>query len=62
MTNQASLKFDIIKVEAGDNALQNIIQRLPEESFTQIKNSQACLKVTCRRVCSRCNIGFKKVL
>ncbi len=40
----ASLKFDIIKVEAGDNALLKYNSALPEESFKQIKNSQACLK------------------
>ncbi len=39
-----SLKFDIIKVEAGDNALLKYNSALPEESFRQIKNSQACLK------------------
>jgi 3-isopropylmalate dehydrogenase len=40
----ASLKFDIVKVEAGDNALLKYNSALPEESFRQIKNSQACLK------------------
>lgn len=40
----SSLKFDVIKVEAGDNALLKYNSALPEESFRQIKNSQACLK------------------
>ncbi len=44
MINQASLKFEIIKVEAGDNALLKYNSALPEESFRQIKNSHACLK------------------
>ena len=39
-----SLKFDIVKVEAGDNALLKYNSALPEESFRQIKNSQVCLK------------------
>ena len=38
------LKFDVIKVEAGDNALIKYKTALPEESFNQIKDSQACLK------------------
>ncbi len=38
------LKFDISKVEAGDNALVKYDEALPEESFRKIKNSQACLK------------------
>ncbi|MDQ6723146.1 MAG: isocitrate/isopropylmalate dehydrogenase family protein, partial [Thermoproteota archaeon] len=40
----ASLKFEIFKVEAGDNALLKYNFALPEESFRKIKNSQACLK------------------
>jgi 3-isopropylmalate dehydrogenase len=39
-----SVKFDIIKVEAGDNALLKYNSALPEESLRQIKKSQACLK------------------
>ena len=40
----SSLKFEIIKVEAGDGALLKYNSALPEESFRKIKNSQACLK------------------
>ena len=40
----SSLKFEIVKVEAGDHALQKYNSALPEDSFTRIKNSQACLK------------------
>jgi 3-isopropylmalate dehydrogenase len=40
----SSLKFDISKVEAGDNALIKYNAALPEESFRKIKDSQACLK------------------
>ena len=40
----SSLKFEIVKVEAGDYALQKYNSALPEDSFTKIKNSQACLK------------------
>ena len=40
----SSLKFEILKVEAGDNALLKFKQALPENSFNIIKKSQACLK------------------
>jgi len=40
----SSLKFEIIKVEAGDNAKLKYKSALPEESFNKIKNSNACLK------------------
>ncbi len=40
----SSLKFDISRVEAGDNALKKYNSALPEETFNKIKNSQACLK------------------
>jgi 3-isopropylmalate dehydrogenase len=40
----SSLKFEIIKVEAGDNAKLKYGSALPEESFNKIKNSDACLK------------------
>ncbi len=40
----SSLKFEILKVEAGDNALLKFNSALPEESFSTIKDSQACLK------------------
>ncbi|MGN6614350.1 MAG: isocitrate/isopropylmalate dehydrogenase family protein [Candidatus Nitrosocosmicus sp.] len=42
--DKSSLKFEILKVEAGDNAMTKYGSALPEESFTKIKNSQACLK------------------
>ncbi len=38
------LKFDIRKVEAGDNALIKYKTALPDETFNEIKQSQACLK------------------
>jgi 3-isopropylmalate dehydrogenase len=40
----SSLKFEIQKVEAGDNALLKYNSALPEASFSTIKDSQACLK------------------
>lgn len=40
----SSLKFEILKTEAGDNAKVKHGSALPEESFTNIKRSQACLK------------------
>jgi 3-isopropylmalate dehydrogenase len=40
----SSLKFEILKVEAGDNALLKFNSALPEASFSKIKGSQACLK------------------
>ena len=40
----AHLKFDIRKVEAGDNALIKYKTALPDETFNEIKQSQACLK------------------
>ena len=40
----SSLKFEIIRVEAGDNAKLKYNSALPEESFNKIKNSTACLK------------------
>ncbi|MEJ7640919.1 MAG: isocitrate/isopropylmalate dehydrogenase family protein [Candidatus Nitrosocosmicus sp.] len=40
----SSLKFEIQKVEAGDNALLKFNSALPETSFSTIKDSQACLK------------------
>lgn len=40
----SSLKFEIQKVEAGDNALLKYNSALPETSFSTIKDSQACLK------------------
>ncbi len=40
----SSLKFEVQKVEAGDNALLKFNSALPETSFSTIKDSQACLK------------------
>lgn len=40
----SSLKFEIIRVEAGDNAKLKYNSAFPEESFNKIKNSTACLK------------------
>ncbi len=42
--NSNRLKFNITKVEAGDNAKQKYGKALPNETFDKIKNSQACLK------------------
>ena len=39
-----SLKFNISRVEAGDNAKLKYNKPLPDETFERIKNSQACLK------------------
>jgi len=38
------IKFDIVKVEAGDNALIKYSKALPDFSFESIKKSDACLK------------------
>jgi 3-isopropylmalate dehydrogenase len=40
----SSLKFNISRVEAGDNAKLKYNKPLPDETFERIKNSQACLK------------------
>ena len=39
-----SLKFNISRVQAGDNAKLKFNKPLPDETFERIKNSQACLK------------------
>lgn len=39
-----SLKFNISRVEAGDNAKLKYSKPLPDETFERVKNSQACLK------------------
>jgi 3-isopropylmalate dehydrogenase len=39
-----SLKFNISRVQAGDNAKLKHNKPLPDETFERIKNSQACLK------------------
>src|SRR4249919_2281081 len=38
------LKFNISRVQAGDNAKVKYNKPLPDETFEKIKNSQACLK------------------
>ena len=40
----SNLKFNISRVEAGDNAKLKYNKPLPDETFNEIKNSQACLK------------------
>ncbi len=40
----SGIKFDIVKVEAGDNALIKYSKALPDFSFESIKKSDACLK------------------
>ena len=40
----SGIKFDVVKVEAGDNALIKYNKALPDFSFDSIKKSDACLK------------------
>ena len=40
----SGIKFDIVNVEAGDNALIKYNKALPDFSFDNIKKSDACLK------------------
>jgi 3-isopropylmalate dehydrogenase len=40
----SSIKFDLLEVDAGDNALSKHGKALPTESVATIKGSQACLK------------------
>jgi 3-isopropylmalate dehydrogenase len=42
--DSSSIKFNIIEVEAGDNALKKFGKALPDFSFDSIKKSDACLK------------------
>lgn len=44
LSDYSGIKFDIIKVEAGDNALIKYNKALPDFSFDSIKKSDACLK------------------
>ena len=44
ISDYSGIKFDIIKVEAGDNALIKYNKALPDFSFESIKKSDACLK------------------
>ena len=40
----SDIKFDIVSVEAGDNALAKYNKALPDFSFDSIKKSEVCLK------------------
>src|SRR5215510_3579860 len=42
--DNSSVKFNIIEVEAGDDALKKFGRALPDFSFDAIKKSDACLK------------------
>ena len=44
MSEYSGIKFDIIDVEAGDNALIKYNKALPDFSFDSIKKSDVCLK------------------
>ena len=44
LSDYSGIKFDIVKVEAGDNALIKYSKALPDFSFESIKKSDACLK------------------
>ena len=44
LSDYSGIKFDIVKVEAGDNALRRYNKALPDFSFESIKKSDACLK------------------
>jgi 3-isopropylmalate dehydrogenase len=44
LSDYSGIKFDIVKVEAGDNALIKYNKALPDFSFESIKKSDACLK------------------
>ena len=44
MSEYSGVKFDIVDVEAGDNALVKHSKALPDFSFDSIKNSDVCLK------------------
>lgn len=44
ISDYSGIKFDIVKVEAGDNALIKYSKALPDFSFESIKKSDACLK------------------
>lgn len=44
LSDYSGIKFDIIKVEAGDNALIKYNKALPDFSFESIKKSDVCLK------------------
>ena len=42
--DKLNVKTQITSLEAGDTALQNLGQALPDETFQSIKSSNACLK------------------
>jgi 3-isopropylmalate dehydrogenase len=44
ISEYSGLKFDIVNVEAGDNALVKYNKALPDFSFESIKKSDVCLK------------------
>jgi 3-isopropylmalate dehydrogenase len=44
ISDYSEIKFDIVKVEAGDNALLKHNKALPDFSFDSIKKSDVCLK------------------
>ena len=44
ISDYSGIKFDIVKVEAGDNALLKYDKALPDFSFDSIKKSDVCLK------------------
>jgi 3-isopropylmalate dehydrogenase len=44
INDYSGIKFDIINVEAGDNALTKYNKALPDFSFQSIKKSDVCLK------------------
>ena len=44
ISDYSGIKFDIVKVEAGDNALIKYDKALPDFSFDSIKKSDVCLK------------------
>ena len=44
ISEYSDIKFDIVNVEAGDNALVKYNMALPDFSFESIKKSDACLK------------------
>jgi 3-isopropylmalate dehydrogenase len=44
MSESCEIKFNIVEVEAGDNALAKYSKALPDFSFDSIKKSDVCLK------------------
>jgi len=44
ISDYSGVKFDIVEVEAGDNALVKYSKALPDFSFDSIKKSDVCLK------------------